>query len=394
MTGAGRAVALAGLVLLQVMLLHSRSAGCQPLKLEEPVTYAHYYADDNARANPCKVVHNVTKPGLSNSTGYVPFIGTSISRDSQLLILRLYHSLQDYPVKQFVVVVPERALSPPQGAMWYQLQHLKEYGDNVMIISCVHAPSVAEGWNAVFQVSPHEPWGVYCARDTHWMPGSLEKLAGHMWNASRDSTFELALMNWTFPIGLGQYNAFAFTRSALNRFGLFDENLYPSFYEDNDFQLRQQRLVPPLKLQGLPDVFMHHGKPQDTTYMSGVSHTPDHEPGEHHLRRTVHQRFHINAQYLFRKWGCKGQRWFDCDYKTPFNKSLPVWYWYSSRHQRQLDYGIYSKENKVFDGDGNLLYDIPGSYAGWAGYNDSAHTCRLTGPLGVVNRTGTGVWCV
>jgi hypothetical protein len=148
-SGFGRAAALVGLVLLQAGLQHARTAACQPFKLDEPITYAHYYADDNARANPCKVVHNVTKPNLANSTtGYIPFIGTSISRDSQLLVLRLYHSMKDYPVKQFVVVVPERALSPPQNAMWYQLQHLKEYGDNVMIIACAHAPSVAEGWNA------------------------------------------------------------------------------------------------------------------------------------------------------------------------------------------------------------------------------------------------------
>jgi hypothetical protein len=69
-------------------------------------------------------------------------------------------------------------------------------------------------------------------------------------------------------------------------------------------------------------------------------------------------------------------------------------YWYTSKQQRLLDYGISMRDNKVFDGDGNKLYDIPKSYAGWAGYNESAHTCRLTGPLGVVNRTGAGVWCV
>jgi hypothetical protein len=147
-------VALAVPLLQALLLLYALSAVCQPLKTDEPVTYSHYYADELARPNPCKVVHNATKPdlnnstGLGNNTGYVPFVGTSVSRDSQLLILRLYHSTRDYPVKQFVVVVPERALEPPQGAIWYQLQHLKEYGDNVMIVACPHAPSVAEGWNA------------------------------------------------------------------------------------------------------------------------------------------------------------------------------------------------------------------------------------------------------
>jgi hypothetical protein len=115
------------------------------------------------------------------------------------------------------------------------------------------------------------------------------------------------------------------TRPAINRFGLFDENIYPTFFEDNDFQLRQQRMNPPMKVQVLPDVIMHHGKPHDKDYYSGIAHTPDHEHEEKHIRKTWEQRFHINGQYLFRKWGCKEQRWFDCEYRTPFNKTLPVW---------------------------------------------------------------------
>jgi hypothetical protein len=49
---------------------------------------------------------------------------------------------------------------------------------------------------AVFQDFPGEAWGVNAARDTAWMPGSLAKMAGHMWNASRDNSIEVALMNW------------------------------------------------------------------------------------------------------------------------------------------------------------------------------------------------------
>jgi hypothetical protein len=51
----------------------------------------------------------------------------------------------------------------------------------------------------VFQAFPEDAWGVYAARDTAWMPGSLEKLAGHMWNATHNngsSALEIALMNW------------------------------------------------------------------------------------------------------------------------------------------------------------------------------------------------------
>jgi hypothetical protein len=78
----------------------------------------------------------------------MPFIGTSIARDSQLLVLRLFYSSLDFPVKHFVVVVPERAMNPPHGGMWHELEHLKDYANNVVILTCAHPPSVAEGWNA------------------------------------------------------------------------------------------------------------------------------------------------------------------------------------------------------------------------------------------------------
>jgi hypothetical protein len=129
----------------------------------EPITYARYYHDANARANVCKIAHSSSSRTIdSNSTGYVPFIGTSIARDSQLLVLRLFYSSLDFPVKHFVVVVPERAMNPPRGGMWYELEHLKDYAKNVVIITCTDPPSVAEGWNAGGHAQQQEPAAMVC----------------------------------------------------------------------------------------------------------------------------------------------------------------------------------------------------------------------------------------
>uniref|UniRef100_A0A383VVC8 Glycosyltransferase 2-like domain-containing protein n=2 Tax=Tetradesmus obliquus TaxID=3088 RepID=A0A383VVC8_TETOB len=236
-------------------------------------------------------------------------------------------------------------MSPPHGAIWYEVQHLKEYADNVVIITCEHTPSVAEGWNAVFQAFPDEAWGVYCARDTAWMPGSLQKLAGHMWRASNDSSIEVALMNWTYPIGGGLYNSFGLTRAAIGRFGLFDENIYPAFFEDNDFQIRQARMQPQMRVQVLPDVIMQHGKRSEQSYRSGVhtSNDPNDEQREKHMSSYWQQRVEISKAYLIRKWGCKDRDFGGCQYQLPFNKSLPVW---------------------------------------------------ITGPVGVVARNASGLWCI
>jgi GT2 family glycosyltransferase len=123
------------------------------------------------------------------------------------------------------------------------------------------------------------------------------------------------------------YNTFAFTRAALDRFGLFDENIYPAYYEDNDFQLRQNRTQPPMRVRVLPDVVMMHGQPTESNYSSGV-HTAD-DPNDLHregrMRSYWQHRVAINRAYLMRKWGCVNEKWSTCAYKTPFNKSLPVW---------------------------------------------------------------------
>lgn len=127
----------------------------------------------------------------------------------------------------------------------------------------------------------------------------------------------------TYPISGGLYTAFGLTRAALGRFGLFDENIYPAFFEDIDFQVRQTRMQPPMEVQVLPDVIMQRGKQIDQSYNSGVH--MDDLKREQQGRSFWQRRAHINKAYVLRKWGCQGRDFGGCRYKTPFNKSLPTW---------------------------------------------------------------------
>jgi hypothetical protein len=45
----------------------------------------------------------------------------------------------------------------------------------------------------------------------------------------------------------------------------------------------------------------------------------------------------------------------------------------------------------MLDGEGNLVYKIPenDNYIDWAGYNESAHVCRVTGPVGIVEQNSS-----
>lgn len=86
-------------------------------------------------------------------------------------------------------------------------------------------------------------------------------------------------------------------------------------------------MQPPMRVQVLPDVIMHHGKPNEQGYMSGV-HTPNdpnNEEQERNMGSHWQERVEINKAYLNRKWGCQDRDFGGCQYQAPFNKTLPVW---------------------------------------------------------------------
>jgi hypothetical protein len=54
-----------------------------------------------------------------------------------------------------------------------------------------------------------------------------------------------------------------------------------------------------------------------------------------------------------------------------------------------LDRGLAIRGNQLFDADGKLIVALPSSYAGWAGYKETAPMCRVTGHLGAVTGNST-----
>jgi hypothetical protein len=101
-----------------------------------------------------------------------------------------------------------------------------------------------------------------------------------------------------------------------------------------------------------------------------------------------------NCNYFMRKWGCPSEagNWYagvpDCRFKTPFNKSVPHWYWHTSKALRKRDRGLAVKkiENEgvfVLDTRSNeRLFKVPEHYGTWLGYLEKSRMCRLSGYLG------------
>lgn len=105
--------------------------------------------------------------------------------------------------------------------MRYEIRHLKDYSTNLILIACDQPPSVSEGWNAVFHALPGEPWGIYNARDTMWVPGSLSKAAQQFWPLVEKKEADVGLVGYSnldrWPAEMAKFNVFMLTRVLVER---------------------------------------------------------------------------------------------------------------------------------------------------------------------------------
>lgn len=103
--------------------------------------------------------------------------------------------------------------------------------DCVKSVRVLHMPTnqgVAGSWNLGIKLYPFEPVWFFGSADTVYLPGALEKLA--------QASPEGITLAGSFPY----WQTFAIGEQAVRKIGLFDENLYPIYFEDNDYTRRAE----------------------------------------------------------------------------------------------------------------------------------------------------------
>lgn len=132
------------------------------------------------------------------------------------LLQRMVDSI-DYPLEMLVVI---------------------DNGDNLQelcVPDCVNElrvlpmptnQGVAGSWNLGIKLLPFEPVWFFSSADTVYKPGALAELA-------KAKPSEITLSN-SFPF----WQTFAIGEEVVKRIGLFDENLFPIYFEDNDYTKR------------------------------------------------------------------------------------------------------------------------------------------------------------
>jgi len=123
----------------------------------------------------------------------------------------------DYPVYELLIV--------DNGG---ELERIR-YNDNIINVNILNMPSnlgLAASWNLGIKLFPHHDRWFFASNDMVYLPGALQGLS----EARRD---EITLSDM-FPF----WHTFSVGEEVVRRVGLFDEALYPAYFEDNDYQRR------------------------------------------------------------------------------------------------------------------------------------------------------------
>lgn len=263
----------------------------------------------------------------------IPVLGFGVIMDSQNFVERLARSI-DHCVDNVVIVMPDAHSAshlPPTARItsWFNTSFVHR-------ITFAHKSrpliGVAEGWNMIL-TSFDAPWYLISAYDVQFIPGNLSRLADRFWResgilTSQNYSVNFAHTKWVNMPGGRGFNLFALNQDVLKYCGMFDENIFPAFWEDTDYRIRLQRWDG-AKVKTFGGIRMFHGSSSDTTYVSSTKFLDE------RFRRVMSAAGKSNVDYLVDKWGCdyemsvKNYTLVDCKYKWPFNgkygEDLGVW---------------------------------------------------------------------
>lgn len=217
------------------------------------------------------------------------------------LLNRLIRAI-DYPVERLVVLIQGTCASKEMKNSLFGINpHVME----VIVLEANFNIGVSRGWNYIlkhFLVAP-VPYAIICGDDSYFRSGALSQVAKAMANDDRNNNVFL-----DFGLERGKttgFISFIITRLGLEQIGLFDENIYPAYFEDND--LWQRIVVSGARSGSLHDVVVVHGDEKHTGSCTINSVVPEY-------RKKMDACYERNRAYIKEKWNIP-----DKAFRYPFN---------------------------------------------------------------------------
>ena len=239
----------------------------------------------------------------------IPVLGTPIVNGIHWLFKQI--ASIDYPVDNYLVVN-----NNGKGELDEQLNNLAKISHPfIKNFKVVHMPSnigCGGAWNLIIKSYLTSPGWLITSHDVSFTPGFLKELA----NEANEESIGIVFGKGG-DFGLGSFDLFYIKDWAVEKIGLFDENLYPAYCEDWDYILRlQQNPIP--SIYELKSKY-YHG---DTfNYYESGKQTKREDP---ELSKKLDEGWNKNREYMRKKWGDRWEQFVPsgpCIYK-PFDLSF------------------------------------------------------------------------
>lgn len=237
----------------------------------------------------------------------LPVIGTAIVNGIDWL-KRLIATV-DYPVSNFVIIN-----NNGRGELDDELKEIANKPH--LCIGKIHVCTppgnigCAGAWNLIIKSFLTSPYWVIVNHDVCFEPGFLKEMV------TKAQDPEVGMIHGSpGDRGDGMYDLFLIRDWVVQKFGLFDENLYPGYDEDVDYNIRLSKNPPKRILSvGVP---YKHG---DKDYATSGSQT---WRVDESLKPKLYGAREMNeSEYMVEKWG---RDWTTSPYSHPFsNPSLPL----------------------------------------------------------------------
>lgn len=236
----------------------------------------------------------------------IPVIGVPIVNGIHWL-RRLVDSI-DYPVKNLLIIN-----NNGRNQIDQELNQIRDIGHPLVEnIHICHMPSnlgVSMSWNLIIKSYIMEPYWIISNHDVAFTPGLLEK----MYYCAENSDYEMihAKQSSRYDYS-GCYDLFLIKDAAVQKCGLFDENLSPAYCEDIDYMFRVD--AENIKRVYLDIDYLHGEKDYATsgsqTWRTDLS-----------LKEKLFFSGSTNDSYIYEKWGFQPGD-YNRAYEKPFNNQL------------------------------------------------------------------------
>lgn len=184
---------------------------------------------------------------------------------------------------------------------------VRKYIDNIRHVVNINNTGCAQAWNTVIRLYPGEPFYIYSANDILLPPGGL-KTFYHTVKKMQQEDPNLGLLSTQVYYGVRtrgmksekiiktKFNAmfWVYTRQGILRAGLYDENFYPGYFEDDEIIFRN--FVSGLSSKCMSEVVVTHGYPTGY-YRTGTMLEDRKNLFKNEVKRST------NKAYMETKWG-------------------------------------------------------------------------------------------